>query len=521
MFRASKPVGLLLAVAGVVVAARALPVQAADGDSAPSTPVMSGVLAGSASTAPSLDPAPTRQPAATPATAYTPPNAAQLIQLLAPVAVFPDTLVAEVLAAASYPDQVVAADAWLAQSGKPTGAALQQALEQQNWDDGVKALTVFPEVLHQMAQNPQWTAALGDAYVNDPVDVMNAVQALRQKAVASGNLKSNKYLTVTSAPNDMAKLPADASADSSEPPVYEGPAVVPPPERIVEIAPADPDNVYVPYYDPGVFYGAPIGVWPGYAYAWPAPFYYGPDFGAFAFGAAIAIDIGFGRSWGWHSWHTRWGPGYYGHGWRGPTVVHDNHPYVDHSDRIVNHFAPHGSFGRGRIEPPARGAERVADMPARTGTGSNPVPPRGAEFSGTRVAPENFSRMSMPHFDSPVTQHGSNVGRGQAASAAPAPAREGTLASSHYAPARTAMGTREPGASTGYARGEGFGRGVPMQSRAFEQRPLSPRGNVVPRSFQEGDFEPRGRAAVGRSAPSGAAPRGGGSGRRAGNGGRR
>jgi hypothetical protein len=514
MCRTRKHLSLLFAVASVV-AVRALPAEEADGDSASSTPIMSGVLAGSASTAPTLDPTPARQPA----TAYAPPNAAQLIQLLAPIAVFPDSLVAEVLAAATYPDQVVAADAWLAQNGKPAGAALQQALEQQNWDDGVKALVAFPEVLHQMAQNPQWTAALGDAYVNDPVDVMNAVQALRQKAVANGNLKSNKYLTVTSAPNDMAKLPADASADSSEPPVYEGPAVVPPPERIVEVAPADPDNVYVPYYDPGVFYGAPIGVWPGYAYAWPAPLYYGPDFGAFVFGAAVAIDIGFGRSWGWHSWHTRWGPGYYGHGWRGPTVVHDNHPYVDHSDRIVNHFAPHGSPGRGLIEPPTRGVERLANAPARTGF--NPTPPHGAEFSGTRVTPENFSRMSMPHFDSVATQRGSNVERGQAVSAAPAPAREGTLASSHYAPPRTAMGTREPGASTGYVRREGFDRGTPIQSRAFAQRPQPPRENVAPQSFQGGDFERRGNEAVGRSAPSGAAPRGGGSGGRAGNGGRR
>jgi hypothetical protein len=515
MRRTKKPITLLFAVAGVV-AAHALIAEEANGNSTSSTPVMSGVLAGSASTAPTLDPTPARQLAS----AYAPPNAAQLIQMLAPIAVFPDSLVAEVLAAATYPDQVVAADAWLAQNRKPAGAALQQALEQQNWDDGVKALVAFPEVLHQMAQNPQWTAALGDAYVNDPVDVMNAVQALRQKAVASGNLKSNKYLTVTSAPNDMAKLPADASADSSEPPVYEGPAVVPPPERIVEVAPADPDNVYVPYYDPGVFYGAPIGVWPGYAYTWPAPLYYGPDFGAFVFGAAVAIDIGFGRSWGWHSWHTRWGPGYYGHGWRGPTVVHDNHPYVDHSDRIVNHFAPHGSLARGRTEPPARGAESLANVPARTGFDSAPA--RGAEFSGPHVAPENFSRMAMPQFDSVVTQRGNgNGGRGQTASAASAPVHEGALASSHYAPPRTAIGTREPGAPTRYGRGEGFDRGTPIPSRALVQRPLSPRGNAAPRSFQEGDFQRRGNAAVGRSAPSGPAPRGGGNGGRAGSGGRR
>jgi hypothetical protein len=502
-----------------------LPAEEAGGDSALPTSTMSGVSAGSASTALTLDPAPVQQPA----TAYTPPNAAQLIQLLAPVAVFPDSLVAEVLAAATYPDQVVAADTWLAQSGKPTGAVLQQALEQQDWDDGVKALAAFPEVLHQMAQNPQWTAALGEAYINDPVDVMNAVQALRQKAVANGNLKSNKYITVTSAPNDMAKLPSDASSDPSESPVYEGSEVVPPPERIVEVAPADPDNVYVPYYDPGVFYGAPIGVWPGYAYAWPEPLYYGPSFGAFAFGVGIAIDIGFGRSWGWHSWHTRWGPGYYGHGWRGPTVVHDNHPYFNHSDRIVNHFAPHESFGRGRTGPAARSPDGFANMPAHTGF--NSASARGADASGDRAPPANFNHMSMPHFDSVMAQRGNPAsGNGEAAPAARTSAHEGALASSHYAPARTVAGSREPPASTNYGRnigsprtysspndgrGEGFDRRAP--SRALVQRPLSPQGDIAPRSFQGGDFQRRGNESADRSGRSGGAPRGGNGGGRAGN----
>ena len=524
----------LAATACLVVAIRALAAEEANGDIPPSTPSMSGVLAGSASTAPSLDPAPARQEA----TAYAPPNAAQLIQLLAPVAVFPDALVAEVLAAASYPDQVVAEDAWRVQNGKLTGAPLQQALAQQAWDDGVKALAEFPEVLHQMAKNPQWTAALGEAYVNDPVDVMNAVQALRQKAVANGNLKSNKFLTVTSAPNDMAQLPAGATADPAEPSVYEGPAVLPPPEQIVEIAPADPDSVYVPYYDPGVFYGPPIGVWPGYAYAWPAPLYYGPAFGAFAFGAVIAIDIGFGRSWGWHSWHTRWGPGYYGHGWRGPTVVHDNHPYFHHSDRIANHFAPRESFGRGHTESTTHTAVSAANAPARTGF--NPASARGVEFSGNRVAPANFNQMPMPRFDSTMAQRGNAFG-GRTATAA-ASAHEGALASSHYAPQPNAAGTRAPAASTSrsgreagsqrtfsspsYGRSHGVDRGVPMPSRVLAQRPMPLRQDIAPRSFQERNFEGpnferRENEVGGRSAPPRAAPRGGSSGGRAGNPGHR
>ncbi|MEP7044700.1 MAG: DUF3300 domain-containing protein [Dokdonella sp.] len=507
-------VTLLFVLAGIV-AVRALPAEEVSGDLAPSTPIMSGVLAGSVSTAPTPDPVPARQPA----TAYAPPNAAQLIQLLAPIAVFPDSLMAEVLAAATYPDQVVAADAWLSQNEKLTGAALQQALDRQNWDDGVKALAMFPEVLHQMAKNPQWTAALGEAYINDPVDVMNAVQALRLKALANGNLKSNKYLTVTSAPNDMTKLPADASADPEDPSIYEGPAVVPPPERIVEIAPADPDNVYVPYYDPGVFYGAPIGVWPGYAYAWPAPVYFGPGFGAFAFGTAIAIDIGFGHSWGWHSWHTRWGPGYYGHGWRGPTVVHDNHPYFNHSDRIVNHFAPHESFAPRHAEP-AHGRESVANAPARAGF--NPEPARRAEFSGNRVAPANFNQMPMPHFDGAMAQRGNAIGGGgEAVAASRASAHHAALASSHYAPPRATSGSQRPNSSSGYGHGQGFDRGAPMQSRAMAQRPMPAPRDGAPESFRGDTFARRGNEAGNRSDPPHVAPRGGGGGGRAGNAGHR
>jgi len=515
-------VTLLFAMAGFVFTAGALDAQEAGGNSSPS---MTGVLAGSASTALTLDPTPRAQQAAT---SYVPPTAAQLLQLLAPVAVFPDALVAEVLAAAGYPDQVVAADAWLMQNGKPSGAALQQALASQNWDDGVKALAEFPEVLHQMAKNPQWTEALGDAYINDPVDVMNAVQALRQKAVASGNLKSNKFLTVTSAPNDMAQLPAGAAADPAEAPVYDGPAVVAPPEQIVEVAPADPDNVYVPYYDPGVFYGEPIGVWPGYAYAWPAPFYYGPAFGAFAFGAFVAIDLGFGRAWGWHSWHTRWGPGYYGHGWRGPTVVHDNRPYAGHSERIVNHFAPHDSFGRGRVEPPARNAGNFANAPARSGF--SPAPTRGADFSGNRGAALDFNQMPMPRFDRTMAQRGSvSAGHAEAAAAAGTSARGGALASSHYAPQRDTAGTRsvagsmrtygsDAGSQRTYAsprdgRDQGL-RSAPLPSRGLTQRAMPPR-EFAPQPLQRGNFEHRENAAPSRAAPPHAAPRGDNGGRAA------
>ncbi|HEY0181077.1 MAG TPA: DUF3300 domain-containing protein [Dokdonella sp.] len=504
-----------VALAAVVFAAGA----AADvNDAAP--PSMNGVYAGGATTAPPPQDA-------NDATAYTPPTAAQLIELLAPVAVFPDKLVAQVLAAASHPDQVAEANDWLAQNGGLKGAALQRALDEQSWDPGVKAVVTFPDVLRQMASNPQWTAALGEAYVNDPVDVLNAVQVLRDKAVACGNLKSNKYIDVKTVARDDAPPPVSEAEDDAEPPTYAGPPVVPPPDRIIEIEPAEPDYVYVPYYDPVAFYGAPIAPWPGYAYAWPAPVYYGPAFGLLAFGVGIAIDVGFGHSWGWHAWDARWGHGYYGHGWRGPSVVYHNRPYFDHSRAVVNHFEQrrsysnafaHGSSGAGR---PGFGGGRFASGDARDGARSGGFGAAGASRAGAVAAMRSaafarsparvdYGRMSMPRFTSTMTQRSlatspertqaarTSVAGSRSAFAGAGGARGGALASSRYAPAtrtaaasryapsgrsygdsapaaRASAGLQRQGASSfaarsgsyrGYAGAESYARSAPSYSRA-------------------------------------------------------
>src|SRR5471032_1384895 len=137
--------------------------------------------------------APAAPPQAAPA--YVPPSADQLYQLVGPIALFPDKLVAQVLAASSYPDQVTAADNWLAQNSNLKGRPLQDAANQQPWDVSVKGLTQFPGVLDQMAHNIPWTSALGDAYVNDPTDVMNAIQVMRQRAAASWRITWIAFMT--------------------------------------------------------------------------------------------------------------------------------------------------------------------------------------------------------------------------------------------------------------------------------------------------------------------------------------
>jgi hypothetical protein len=140
---------------------------------------------------------PRSQQAQAPATTYAAPTPDQLYQLVAPIALFPDNLLAQVLAGSTYPDQITAAYQWLQQNSSLKGQQLLQAVDQQSWDASVKGLTQFPDALNQMATNLSWTSALGDAYFNVPKSVMNAVQIMRQRAYSAGNLKSTPQQSVT------------------------------------------------------------------------------------------------------------------------------------------------------------------------------------------------------------------------------------------------------------------------------------------------------------------------------------
>src|SRR5271165_972979 len=135
-------------------------------------------------------------PGEPPAEAYVPLTADQLDQLVAPIALYPDALLAQILGAATFPDQIAAATGWLQQNKNLTGSALMQAVNGQAWDPSVKALTQFPSVLDNLSMNLSWTSSLGEAYHMQPADVMSAVQALRAKAQAAGNLKSGSQITV-------------------------------------------------------------------------------------------------------------------------------------------------------------------------------------------------------------------------------------------------------------------------------------------------------------------------------------
>jgi hypothetical protein len=288
--------------------------------------------------------------------AYTPPTADQLYQMVAPIALFPDKLVAQVLAGSTYPDQVTAAENLVTQNPNLKGDMLQAAVQPQSWDASVKGLTQFPSVLSQMAQNIQWTTALGEAYVNDPTDVLNAIQVMRQRARSQGNLQSSTQQAVSVQPVQQVQASeqqAGYEVASDAPPVYSGPDVVPPPQQIIQIEPSQPDAVYVPAYDPQTVYGGDVPVYPSYEYVQPT--YTTGEVvavGAVAFGAAIVVGALLDHhGGGWHSWGMNWGGGYNGGGgggynggygggggWHRPAVVYNNQTYVSRSTTVINRY---------------------------------------------------------------------------------------------------------------------------------------------------------------------------------------
>jgi hypothetical protein len=311
---------------------------------------------GNAPAASSSAPASSSTAAGQQAQAYTPPTADQLYQLVAPIALFPDKLVAQVLAGSTYPDQITAAENLLTQNSNLKGDLLQAAVNPQNWDPSVKGLTQFPSVLSQMAQNIQWTQSLGEAYVNDPTDVLNAIQVMRQRASAQGNLRTSAQQQVTTQPVQQVAQSEQASGyvdNGGAPPVYSGEPVVPAPPQIIQIEPAQPDAVYVPVYNPQTVYGGDVAYYPGYDYPPPQPSYNTGEViavGAVAFTAAVVVGAMLDHGGGWHSWGMNWGGGgggYNGGGYGGgrrPAVVYNNQTYVSRSTTVVNRYTVNNRY---------------------------------------------------------------------------------------------------------------------------------------------------------------------------------
>src|SRR5262245_58566915 len=213
---------------------------------------------------------------------------AHLEQLVAPIALYPDALLSQVLMASTYPLEVVEAARWSQSNPGVTGQALEDAMQKQSWDPSVKALTAVPQTLQMMNDKLEWTRELGDAFLAQQADVLDAVQRLRQRADNAGNLKTTQQQRVTKTP-----APARAPAGGAAPQPSAAPAA------INSIEPANPDEYYVPIYDPGVVYGA----WPYPDYS---PFYwYPPGYAAgnvFSFAAGVAVGAAI---WGSIDWGRR------------------------------------------------------------------------------------------------------------------------------------------------------------------------------------------------------------------------
>lgn len=228
-----------------------------------------------------------------PAVAYAQQTPTQLQQLVAPIALYPDSLVAQVLAASTFPEQVVEADRWVQAHSDLKGSALGQAVDQQSWDPSVKALAAFPSVLGNMDKNLSWTSSLGDAYYNQPQDVMDAVQEMRRRAQAAGHLKTSPQQTV-------------ALQDST-----------------ISIEPANSEVVYIPEYDPWSSYGSPISAWPGW-YPYPGIWFGGPNV---SFGVGFGMGFYGGFEWGWPHW---------GFDWHNRSAMYNHHRYNSRSTTFYN-----------------------------------------------------------------------------------------------------------------------------------------------------------------------------------------
>jgi hypothetical protein len=306
----------------------------------------------------------------------------ELDQMLAPVALYPDSLLSQILIASTYPLEVVEAARWSNANTTLKGYAAVQAVESQDWNPSIKSLVAFPQVLQILDQKIEWTERLGDAFLAQQPQVMDTVQKLRQKAQEAGNLSSNSQIQVIES------------------------------NGIIEVAPANPDEVYVPYYDPVVVYG--YWWWPDYPPVYWAPWPGYDWYGGFAWGIGISIttEIIFG-SWDWHN-----------------HLVYDHYHRRSGNDRPWQHDPGHRhgvpyrdmslnrQFGRAAPTPatPASRAEfrgQVPSVSARPGEPRNRLPaesvlqPHPPKMRET-VVPQSVSRPPAV----PRAHAFENVGRG-------------------------------------------------------------------------------------------------------------
>jgi Protein of unknown function (DUF3300) len=251
----------------------------------------------------------------------------QLDSLVAPIALYPDPLLAQTLAASTYPLEIIQLQQWLARNPGLKDKALADAVAKQPWDPSIQAMAGLPDLVKRLADDIQWTTDLGNAFLAQQSDVMDAVQRMRKKAQDKGNLKSSEQQKI-------------------ETKIIEN-------KSVIVIEQADPQVIYVPSYDPMVVWGAPL-------YPYP-PIYYPAGY----YAAGLAISFGFGMMMG-AFWSGGWG---WGCGWSNNNInINNNNNFNRNSNigggnRVSNLPARGGAGGRGNLGE----GNRVSNLPARDG----------------------------------------------------------------------------------------------------------------------------------------------------------
>ncbi len=295
-----------------------------------------------------------------PAPAYVELDATQLDQLVAPIALDPDSLVAQILTGSTYPDQIAAADAWLNQNINLPPAQRAAGANAQPWDPAIKGLIEFPSVLDNLAKNTPWAAQLGNAYYNQPGDVENAIQAMRSQAQQSKVLVSTPQETV-------------AVVDAG----------------VITIAPVNPAVVYVPYYNPWAIWGGLFAPYPGFVVVAPPV---GVVVGVgLAYTAGIPLGAFAGFDWGFAAWAPAW---------TGGTVLFGGNTYISSSTTVINH----GNFGghdRGAFDHGGRGVPGGFHAAARVGAARV----RAAADRGRAAQHASAARHSAPAQHTSAARH--------------------------------------------------------------------------------------------------------------------
>jgi hypothetical protein len=427
----------------------------------------------------------------------------QLDQLLAPIALYPDELIAQILTAATYPLEIVMAERWVAdpKNAALTGDALAKALEGQSWDASVKSLVPFPSVLKMMSDQLDWTQQLGDAFLSQEQDCLASVQRLRREAQAAGTLKSTPQQTVTV----QAPAAPPSGAPATMAPVTE--------EPIIAIEPTDPQQVYVPYCDPATAYGA--WPYPDYQpYAFPPPVGYGIAAGlatGLAFGAGVAVVSSL---WGWG--RPNWGGGNVtinsnqfnrinlnrnvvtGNTWQHNAVHRQGVAYRDAATSQRFGRATTGAAARrdyrgyaGQGAGAAAGrtggvATAAAARPAAQARVAAARPAKQARVAAARPAAQNRVASAHPGGQGPAARPGSQTGR-------QALAQHPNIAASR------ATGSAGAGAA---AQRSAFNPGNGAQARASSQRGAASRQQIAGRA-QSGGVQRTGGGGGGAHAAGG------------------